>query len=174
MKDVIWNYKKNKKLNNLFIVLASLVLALSINFLVFDWNSLTNSLKTNVLESNEAKTKADLYLENNNWNIVLNASKKLNNVTNLSLSLVYNPENVELKDFISSLNSNINHFSNTPWITTIIIDFNSAKTFNSWEEVLKIWINKKENLSEQLNIINANFSDIDNQTYLPTTSWITF
>ena len=174
MKDVIGKYSKRKKMSNIGIIVSSLIIALSINFLVLDWNNLTNSLKTNIMESKEIDNKAELYLENNNWILTLNTSKNLNNIKNITLSFIYNPENVEIVELISSLNSSISNFSNVDGITTVIIDFPIPVTFNINEQVLKVNINKIENISEQLNIINANFMDIDNETYLPTTSGITF
>ena len=76
--------------------------------------------------------------------------------------------------YISNINSQINSLSNTPGITTLIIDFSSPTTFKLGEQVLKIKTKKINQVSEQLNIINANFTDVDNETYFPTTSGITF
>ena len=174
MKDVIGKYSKRKKISNLGIIVSSLIIALSINFLVLDWNNLTNSLKTNVMESSEIGNKADLYLENNDWSLTLNTSKNLNNIKNITFSFIYNPENVEIIELVSDLNSSISNFSNVNGITTVIIDFPTPVTFNKNEQVLKVNTKKIENISEQLNIINANFLDIDEQTYLPTTSGVTF
>jgi hypothetical protein len=45
---------------------------------------------------------------------------------------------------------------------------------SSWEIILKIENIKKENISEQLNLINSNFTDNSWENFLLTTSGITF
>jgi len=101
-------------------------------------------------------------------------NKKLNNIKNLTISFAYNPENVTLNDIISSYNSNHDVFSNTPWISSISINYPTNQSFELWEKVLELNITKNNQESEQLNIISANFTDINNEMFEPTTSWITF
>lgn len=174
MKDIIEKYQKHKTYSNLGIIAASLVLALSINFLILEPSNIAQNLKTNVIEANSQENKADIYLENKSWDIVLLTGKQINNLSNITLSLAYNPENVSISEIVSWLKSNVQILSNTPWISTILVDFSEALSFESSEEIIKIITTKKESTSQQLNIINANFTDNTWEVYMLTTSWITF
>ncbi|MDD3646561.1 MAG: hypothetical protein PHH06_04080 [Candidatus Gracilibacteria bacterium] len=174
MKDIIEKYHKHKMFSNVGIIAASLVLALSINFLILEPNNIAQNLKTSVLEAGTQENKADIYLENKAGNLILLTSKSIDNLTNLTLSFAYNPENVGIKDIVSGLKSNAQIVSNTPGISTVIIDFSEAISFESDEELLKVVFTKNENKSEQLNIINANFTDNTGEIFMLTTSGVTF
>lgn len=171
---IIEKYKKHKKLSNLTIIFLSLVIAISVNFFILDSSKIGKSLKTNLLESDQKNNLSDLYLEKNNNYIVLKTSKQLNNLKNLNLSFVYNPDNVSLNNFTSNINSNIEKIVNNDWITSIFVNFSEKTTFKKWEVVLRIETTKKENNSEQLNLINSNFTDNSWENFLLSTSWVTF
>jgi amino acid permease len=111
--DYFKKYKKNKTIGNLTIVIASLIIALSINFLILDNSNFGSNLKSSVLEAKEKNNKADLILENNKSEIILKNTKQINNTKSLSFSINYNPENVE----ITSINCNSDELikiENTP------------------------------------------------------------
>ena len=63
MKDFIKKYHNKKIIWNLWIVVASLVMAIGINFFVIDWSELWNNLKASVINSQN--------IENNNHQIVV-------------------------------------------------------------------------------------------------------
>jgi len=172
--DIFKKYKKYKKISNISIVTISLVVAIWVNFFVLNQTDFSKNLKTSVIESNQKKNLSDLYLENNNWKILLKTSKQLNNIKNLSLSFVYNPENIELENLKAIWNSEVENISNTDWISTIFINFQDKKTIKNWENILEINPIKKEQKSEQINLINSNFTDNSWENFLLTTSWITF
>ena len=172
--DIFKKYKKHKKISNISIVTISLVVAIWVNFFVLNQTDFSKNLKTSVIESNQKKNLSDLYLENNNWKILLKTSKQLNNIKNLSLSFVYNPENIELENLKAIWNSEVENISNTDWISTIFINFQDKKTIKNWENILEINPIKKEQKSEQINLINSNFTDNSWENFLLTTSWITF
>jgi len=171
--DFLKKYKKQKILTNITIVIASLIIALGINFFVIDNSSMGNQFKANVLEVNNNEKKSDLYLENNSWKIILKNSKKLNKVTSISFSIIYNPENVKIKN-ISCIWDNIVEIWNEKWIKAIIVNFSKNKNIENNSEICKIQTIKNNNNSEQLNLINSNFTDNTWETYLLTTSGITF
>jgi len=172
--NILKKYKKQKKLSNLTIIWLSLVIAFWVNFFVLDKTNISNNLKANILEKEQKNNIWDLFLEKKDNYLVLKTNKNINNIDNLSLSFAYNPENIEIKEIIPKLNSEILDISNTPWIKTIIIQYKSNYTINSFEEILKIKYSKKENKTENLNIINANFTDSSSEIYELSTSWIAF
>jgi hypothetical protein len=172
-KDYLNKYKKNKIISNLSIIITSLIIALSINFLILDNSNFWKNLKSSVLEAQEQNKKADLYLENNKWNLILKNSKNINQAKSLSFSISYNPENVEITNIECNSNELIK-IENTPWIKAIIINYKTNKDIKSKSKICKIKYNKKENKSEQLNLINSNFTDKTWEVFLLSTSWITF
>lgn len=173
MTDIITKYKKHKKMNSTFIVLTSLVLALSINFIVFNWNNLSKSLKTSVIDSENNK-KSDLYIISNSGSLSIKTNKVINQVKNITLSMIYNPENIVLSDISTKNNIKISNLSWEAWISTILIDFEKATNLSKQENIFTISLSKKTNKSEQINLINANFTDEAWETYLFSTSGITF
>jgi len=187
MTDIITKYKKHKKITNIFIISASLILALSINFIIFDWNNLGNSLKTSIIDSKESEKsdiymianskeseKSDIYMISNSGSITLKTNKNLNLVKNITLSIIYNKDNISLWESIVNKNMKISSLSWEAWISTIIIDFEKATNISAWDDIFTMKLSKKANTSEQINLINANFTDETWETYLFTSSWITF
>ena len=172
-KDFLNEYKKNKTIWNITIVIASLIIALSINFFILDNSKFWSNLKSSVLEAGQNNTKADLVLENKNQKIILKNSKKLNNIKSLSFSIIYNPENISIENIECNSNKLIK-IENQEGIKAIIVNYDTPKNIEKNSEICKIKTSKKETKSEQLNLINSNFTDITWETYLLTTSWITF
>lgn len=173
MQDFIKKYRKNKLISNIWIIVTSLILAIWINFFLIDWTDYWQNFKANVLNANQKEINSDIYLDLENENIVLKTSKAINNVKSMSLSLIYNPENIEITSIIWN-NSNISELSNEEWIKSIIINFENAINIIPNENIIEIITNKNNQGSENLNIINANFTDIEWKNYLLSTSWITF
>ena len=173
MKDIIKKYNKHKLFSNVNIVLASLVLAIWRNIFLVDWTNVWQSIKTSVLNSKTAEKKSDLSIENVDWYLYVVANKNVSSVSTLSLSLTYNPENVVVWEVSSNLWDIVN-LTNTPWISSIILTSEAISDINIWDKLIKIVVNKSENKSENLNIINANFKDTNDEQFLLSTSGITF
>lgn len=172
--DIINNYKKNKKISNLSIIWISLILAFWINFLVINNTNITKNLKTSVLENQAKNDLWDVYLEKN-WNdVYLKSNGKINNIINLALSISYNPENISIEEIIPKYNAEISNISNVEWLSTIMLDYSESNNINSSEKILTIKINKKENKTENINIISANFTDSENNIFELSTSWVSF
>ena len=172
--DIINNYKKHKKLSNLTIVIISLIVAISINFMLINNTEISKNLKTSVIESKVQNDLWDIYLENIWNNILLKTNKSINNVSNLTLSISYNPENVKINDIIPKYNAEISNISNTEGLNTIIILFAENNSLEKSEKILTIKTEKSENKTENINIVNANFTDSENNIYELTTSWIAY
>lgn len=174
MKDIIKKYKKHNLINNLGILTASLVIAIWVNFFVLD-GQVWNYVKTSVLEAWEKSNIANVYLTNNEGKIKIFSSKNMNNVNELSLSLVYNPENIIVwKIYSTSLASKITNIANEEGLNTLLIQLDNETNISSWDEILVIETQKWEERTENLNIINANFTDSSWEKYLLSTSGIIF
>lgn len=173
MQDFIKKYREHKLFSNLNIVLASLVLAFWVNFLILDWTNLWQSLKVSIVNTNVIENKSDISIEKFNEKLYIISNKEINEINNLSLSIIYNPENITLSKLKSSFWDVVN-LTNTTWISSIILTADKWTIVKKWDKLIQININKKEEKAENINIINANFKDINNEHYLLSTSWITF
>lgn len=173
MTDILKKYKKHKLLSNINIVIASLVLAIWINFFLVDWTDIGKNLKTSVLDSEtNIEYKSDIYLEKTNNTISIYTSKKLEATENISFSIVYNPGNIEIQEVNSNFTKT--ELNNTPGISSIILDTGWSIDIEKNTKIANIYFNKKEEKTENVNIINANFKDKSWEIYLLSTSWITF
>lgn len=173
MKDFIKKYQNHKLLTNLNIILASLVLAVWINFFLVDGTNIGQSLKASVLNSQIWTETADVYLKKIDNDIYLVTNKNIVDLNNFSISFSYNPEYVEIFDISSQLWQVANLWENQG-INSIILNIQSPVNLNRWDNILKVWVNKKIETTENLNILNANFSDSENNQFLLSTSGITF
>jgi hypothetical protein len=62
MKDILKKYKKHIIISNIGIIAASFVVAIGVNFFLIDGTQIGQNLKANVIESIEAKNKADIFV----------------------------------------------------------------------------------------------------------------
>jgi len=173
MKDIFKKYKKQKKISNVGVVITSLVLAIWVNFLLIDGSSFWNTMKANILEVKTQNQQSDIYLQKN-WDMIeFYSNQNMDNVNNIAVSLSYNPTNVSiLSEKID--NWEIINLSNEKWIQSLLINYSPAKNISSWELIFSIETSKLNEISEQLNIFNANFGDTTGENYLLSTSGITF
>jgi len=170
---VFKQFKKQKIFKQVFFVFWAFVLALWINSFVLNWNLSTN-LKTSLLESGREK-KSDIYIEKDKDFLNLKNFKQINDLKTLSFGLIYNPENIKIENILSNIaNSKVIKMDNNEWITTVIINFSKPQTIKAKNNILKIFVSKKENTPENLNLINANFIDKSWNKYDLTTSSINF
>lgn len=173
MQDILKKYRKNKLLSNINIIIASLVLAIWVNFILIDWTNVWQNLKASVLNSKVVHNKSDISIEKINGEMYILANKKISNLESLSFSLIYNPDIIKINN-IKSKYWNITNLTNTPWISSIILTSEKPVNVNTWDKLAIIKITKKDNKSENINIINANFKDSNSKYYSLSTSWITF
>ncbi len=164
---------KNKLLSNLNIILASLVLAIWVNIFLIDWTNVGQNLRTSVLNSQTQEKLSDLSIQNDDWELYIVLNKEIKSLNTLSLSLTYDNENISIWEVSSNIWDVIN-LTNTPWISSIILTSEALADVKKWDRLIKVQINKIIKKSENLNIINANFSDINDEQYLLSTSGITF
>lgn len=173
MKDFLQKYQKQNTISNLGIIITSLVLAIWINIFLVDGTNIWNKLKTSVLDSNQSEIKADLYIEKKDDKILIKNSKDILEAKNLSFSITYNPNLLEIKEVKSDLWENMLLWEKNTWFETYLI---SIPWNDIWKNsnIAEVIISKKYDESTQLNMINANFSDNSGEKYNLSTSWLTF
>ncbi|QFR39325.1 hypothetical protein A9Q91_03755 [Candidatus Gracilibacteria bacterium 28_42_T64] len=173
MPDILKKYKQNRLISNAGVIAASLVIALGINFIVIDGTNIGQSLKTSVLNSQGVKIDSDIFLEKNDDGFQVVTSKNIGNIQTLTLSFAYNSENISIDNFKTE-NAEIVNLDNTPGINSIIINFKEATNIDVKGNILQFDFHRKNNKSENINIMNANFTDNTGETYLLSTSGLTF
>lgn len=173
MKDIFKKYKKQKKISNVWVVVTSLVLAIGINFLLIDGSDLWNTMKANILEVKSQNQQSDIYASQNGDIIEFYSNQNMNNVKNIAVSLSYNPENVWVL-LQENNNWEIIRLSDEKWIQSILINYSPEKNIITWENIFSVETSKLKQVSEQLNVFNANFTDSSGENYLLSTSGITF
>ena len=173
MKDILKRYKKHKKITNVGIIVTSLVLAIWFNLFIIEGSDFGKSMRANVLEAKNQNNRSDIYWEYSENIIKVYSNKDMNNVKNLSLSFTYNPSNVEIISKSSS-SAEILELSSENGINTILLNYSPEKNITKNNVIFSINTKKIESVSEQINIFNANFTDKSWETYLLSTSGITF
>ena len=182
MQDIFKKYKNHKMVLNIWMIISSLFLAFIINFLFIDSTNIWKNLKTSLLNSKNIEIKSDIYLNktsknipwlNNSFDIEILAWKNINNPETLSLSLVYNSENIIIENILSEDIEVIKMWENK-WLDSIIINFKNNKNISINQKIIELKIKKLKEKTENINIINANFKDSTWEIYLLTTSWLTF
>ncbi len=174
MLNIFKRNRKQRKIKTFSIIFVSLVLAFGINFYILNNNPNVNKLKANILNAWENSKLWDFYLARDNSNIILKNSKIMKNVKEFSLSIAYNPENISLNNIDLIIWWNLREIKNQNWIITLIVTQSQNKDIEIWENILSFWYSKKSEKLENINIINANFTDWDNQTLWLSSSGIEF
>ena len=165
MKDILKKYSKHQTISKFGIVWVSLVLAIGVNlFLLDSWN-LWSNLKTSVLNYQDSQIKADISIQVENNTLQIIANQDMTNVQKISLSLTYNPENWNIEAFTTAL-GNINHISNIPGVTSIIIETNQPQSISAWSSLFEASVNSAEIWI--INVIHAQFYDGENAYELST------
>ena len=179
MEDIIEKYKVKKRNKNLVIVLWSMALAFVAHFSLTS-TDIWQNIRSSVIDSTTNKeVKADLYLKNINvwWNhiIEIKSWQNIAKIKSISFTIVYNSENIDIKDiFWEDENIEILEIWNENWLNSIIVNYTQETNIKTNQNIAKIAINKKSAEMSQLNIISANFIDINNNKYSLSTSWVEF
>lgn len=177
MQDFIEKYKKKNLFTHISLLSLSFVLALSIHVFIKD-TSFTQNLKWNVLESTTfSENTGDLSLQtvsNETQSVILN--KKLQNISRLSFSLSFNPENLTILSVLSSEStpSNIEIISNTPWFVTVLASFATPISIETPTELFRVQTEKKDETMSFINIIQANVTNTSNEISNLSSSGIDF
>lgn len=177
--DIISKYKKEKKLKIIYIISSSFLLALWLN-MILSMTETWQMIKTSVLNSTNIwqKKEAQIYLEKivnpQNTIIKLKTSTNIKDIKSFSFSMFYNPENVKIIDIFSNNKEiEIINLSKDNWILSLILNYKNIQDINPNDEILNIVLQKNDNSkTEQLNILETNFTDKNEAIYELTTSWI--
>ena len=181
MEDIFAKYKRKRRIKRVWIVVASLMVALSINFVVND-SSMWTALKTNIKEIQKTQTEAkvaDVYLQEVSWSVnpllTVNNSKDISNAKSLWFSLAYNAEIVSIIDISSDIIwAEVKEVSSENGLVSVTLSFSDGQNISSNTEIATILLNKKWNNLENMNLVNANFKDASNEIYELSTKWEDF
>ena len=171
MKDFLKKYKSKKSMRqNIVIVLWALVMAFGINFFLLDWSDFEKNLKASVLDATTTKQEADVYFKLENETLVLQNSKIMQETKNISFSLVYDAENVEIWEITSEIWTVEILWETGTWIDIVSLNLEN-KNLDPKEIIVNIKYLKKNDYS-QINLMNASFTDKEGNIFNLTTSWI--
>lgn len=177
--DVISKYKSHRLLKNISIIITSLFLAISINYTLNNTN-ISNSIKSSVLNSNTSiEQKSDIYMEkeNNTINniISLKNSKNIYWLKNINMTIIYNPEWLEVSDiYLSNDNLKLTQINRENWIINLSINSQNELDLDKNQKIVNILFSKKSKKIEYLNLINSFFTDNNWNTFELSTSGIDF
>jgi hypothetical protein len=177
---VFKQFKKQKLFSQVAFVFFALVVGFWINSFVLNWQY-WNQLKTSILELNKKiENKADIYFKKIDKDfksiLKINVWKEISQVKDLSLSLIYNPEELDIQDIFSKIKwAKLSRIENEKWVITLIINFEEIQNIKVWTNLIELYVSKtKEKTTQNINIINSNFTDWTWINYELTTSWIIF
>lgn len=177
--DIISKYKKNKLLKNIWIIVTSLFFAISLNYTLSN-TEISNTIKSSVINSDYIKKEiSDIYIKKEDLSVndilTIHNSKKINWLKSLNITFVYNPENITIKDsYLSDNELNLIKINEQNWLLTLSIISENNKDINLDSNLVNLLLEKNTINIEHLNIINAFFTDKDNNTFELSTSWIDF
>ncbi|MBF0913602.1 hypothetical protein HXK64_01380 [Candidatus Gracilibacteria bacterium] len=171
MKDFLAKYKNRKIIGNIYIALASLGMAFIINILFIDGTNFEKNLRTSILDSGVVtEAKADIFLGIDGEKVILKNSKEMQNVENISFSIVYDNSNLEISEIKSSLGEVKILGEKGSGIETILINPNGKNIEKNKNLVELIFSKKEPESSTQINLFNSNFTDSSGTIFSLTTS----
>lgn len=172
MKDFLRKYQNKKIIWDIYVMVLALVMAFMFNFLVLDNSILEKSLKTSILDYQENNIKADIYFEKENGKIFLKNSKNMLNTKNISFSIIYDNSNLQIDEVKSDFWRVEMLWERMSWIETFILDV-WDKDLKSWNYIAEIIFSKREkSVATQLNLLNSNFTDLEENIFHLTSSGI--
>jgi len=175
MKDLFKNYHKHRVLSNISIIWMSFLLALSINF-VLVWNPSTQSLKASVIDAvidatqRESISDLSATVSGNTLEIMWNTD--MNSVSELSLSLAYDGESLEIESFSTETNATITEIENEAWYRTILLSFESPLDISAGWKLMSTSLSKLSEETSYINMIQTNFTDSEGQIFLLSSSGV--
>ncbi len=176
MKDIIKKYRKHNFFQNGAIVITSLAIALGVNTYILD-GKVGEYLKTSVLDINGVEQTSDIYgkVSDDRKTITLWTQKPMKHVKSISLSLTYNDSDVVIKEIESIIpETSVTFLLNEPGIATLFVTFDTPRDLWGETDFLSVEISKNSTGTAYLNILNANFKDVEENNFLLSTSGILF
>lgn len=171
--------KKQKKVENIMIIVSSLALAFVINVFTWTW-ALNATLKASLIDKTQTEVNvSDIYLDKDSDTsevVKLKTGTKIADVSGLSFSLIYNPKDIEIKDIYSPEKKvEIKKTDSGNGIATVYLTLIESRTIDKFEDIIWIITEKKVEKEVSISLLNANFQDKkDNKLYELTTKWIQY
>jgi hypothetical protein len=98
----------------------------------------------------------------------------MNEVESVSLSIIYNGENLSISDIHSSYGS-IDKLENEEGVHSLILNLKPQVSLEKNTKIVEFQATKNtNNQTEHINIVNANFKDAPGSIYSLSTSGISF
>ena len=173
MIDIIKRYRKHNLIKNAWLVAVSLVMAFGINFFVSD-SSLWQKLQISVINSWENSSNWDVYLQKNENGMSLIASKDMLKVKSISLSIAYNPTSLKIDNITQNLEWNMINQENDKWLVTLVLNTKIPVDLEKWDSIFTIKATKTQEKIENINVINANFTDENDEVFLLSSSGVEY
>ena len=175
MKDLFQNYHKHKVLSNIGLLAISAVLAVSVNMFMLS-GSTGATLKANVLEaSGQAAAWVDFMAHHTPKAIRFTNSQQMLAVKELSFSLAYNHELLSLGEYNSSLaGAQVSVIENNDGFSSYLMSFASPINIPAESTIIDLSYTKSSDETVHFNIINVNFKDTQDESYLLSTQSIIF
>jgi len=184
--QIMEKYKKHQLLKDFWLWILAFAIWFWISHYYQTWNINTNFLKADlnnsikiegksIVKKENSKEKKDISLEKiDDNNIVLNFNKKIENPTNISFTLVYEKDKLNIKK-ITSLGKNLKivTFETKPWFLVVSLT-PLEKNKNIFWKIINLEIEKKFNLGDNISFINISSANYEkNKKFYPiTVSWI--
>ncbi len=184
--QIMEKYKKHQLLKDFWLWILAFAIWFWISHYYQTWNintdflkaDLNNSIKIegkSIVKKENSKEKKDISLEKiDDNNIVLNFNKKIENPTNISFTLVYEKDKLNIKK-ITSLGKNLKivTFETKPWFLVVSLT-PLEKNKNIFWKIINLEIEKKFNLGDNISFINISSANYEkNKKFYPiTVSWI--
>lgn len=162
MKDYVEQFRQKRLKKNVVIISLGLAFAIAINWLLFGTN-IGNKLQTSVKNVNSWQQikRPDLYLNNSwTWSDVVNlvAGNDINKASQLSFSIVSNPEALKINDIVSEdKNVELIKTTNIPGYYMIIMKFKNPQNIDINSTLLKIVYTKISNDKSSINLLETKF-----------------
>jgi len=179
MDDIVEKYQQDKKkkmvamLAMSFCVACLLYGSISGVHLKYIQSSVMNAKNANVHEGDiyiDMQKTEDIFL------LELKTSQFIQQAKTLSLSIAYNPENIQIVSQSSGIpEATLIPMGSGEWFMTLTLSFPTWKDIVPESKVFDIAIRKIDaNVEESINIINANFTSTDGIQYDLSTSGVEF
>ncbi len=177
MRDFFKEYREQKFKRNISIISFAFMFALCVNFLLFNtniWSKLQTSVK-NINQSSITEINKDIYLQSSaTWSniIFLKNSSSMASVSEIRLSLLFDPNSLKLTNFLSeNKNAEIINISNIPWVVLLNIKYTNPINIEKNSDILKIVYDKTKEWKTNINLAETIFVSEKN-LYELTNFWI--
>lgn len=176
MKDIFSSYHQHKVISHLSLLALSVLFAFGINLLLVQTPA-TQMLQANILWNESAQedsiTDFSTFVRGNE--LIFQAHEPMQDITELSFSLAYDPEVLKLWAYTTSLSANnIDELKNEEGFVSYILRFDTPLSLSAPSEILSLNFEKIQNKTAFINPVQVNFKDNSGEIYLLSSSAFQF